>query len=133
MEFGSPALYAELYGSNDLAVSWFPTILDTINSAVIEEIIFWLYQDDEINIDSSYWDDVVTILSTDQFDSLKRITFHISGDEDSALKMTGAVQERFDHFRERGLLHIDNKSDPDGKLFTFSSGSVLTFRVRTIA
>ncbi|KAI0088560.1 hypothetical protein BDY19DRAFT_906577 [Irpex rosettiformis] len=122
IEFGSPAQYADLYGSDDIGVSWFPTMLTTIVSTIVEEVVFNLWGGKKDNIDSkktdesemtcgSPWDDVVSILSGAPFIGLKKVIFHVTGNRSDA--MINLVKERFRRFSDMGILIIDNKEDKD--------------------
>ncbi|KAI0689249.1 hypothetical protein BC835DRAFT_261627 [Cytidiella melzeri] len=124
VEFGSPAQYADLYGSDDIAVSWFPMMLSTIVSTVVEEVTFnlWGGKDDVGNpdktgdlemIDNTHWDDIVDILSGAPFIGLKRLVFHVSGKGENAVAIVEAVKKRFSRFDEMGVLMIDDRRDPD--------------------
>lgn len=122
MEFGSPAQFANLYGSDDIDVSWFSAILSTITSQGMQEVVFNLWGGDaespkEIGdlamIDDRHWDDVVAVLSSPTFHSLKRVTFHIAGVPENATAISDAVIRRFQRFEDMGILHVDSKEDSD--------------------
>lgn len=124
VEFGSPAQYADLYGSDDIAVSWFPMMLSTIVSIDVEDVVFNLWggkedlnhpdrMGDLAMINDPHWDDVLSILSGAPFIGLKRVIFHVSGQEEGIASLTAAVKKKFNRFEEMGILFIDNQEDED--------------------
>ena len=56
-------------------------------------------------------DEIVAVLDTPRFKSLKRVAFHVWGDECNASAITRLVSERFTSFQERGLLVVDSTPD----------------------
>jgi hypothetical protein len=99
-------------------------MLSTIVSSDVEDVVFNLWggkeyfhsperRGDITMINDSHWDDVISILSGAPFIGLKRVIFHISGQEDSIDSLTTAVKKKFHRFEEMGILFIDNQEDED--------------------
>ncbi|KAJ3548481.1 hypothetical protein NM688_g5292 [Phlebia brevispora] len=112
LEFGSPAAYAAMYGADDISFTWFPTMLGQVTSPVIETVAFNLWEGDLDGVSSNAWDNIVYVLSSEQFAPLKKIAFHVWGDPAKTSNIVKAVKTRFTSFDERGLLHIDDVPDP---------------------
>lgn len=112
LELCSPAAYARLYGADDFSFGWFPHLLSQVSSPYIEELGFYLWQEDLDELASSPWDEIVRLLGTPQFSSLKRIAFHVWGEEPVVSAIVATVQRMFAEFEERGVLRIDSTPDP---------------------
>ncbi|GJE91810.1 hypothetical protein PsYK624_079610 [Phanerochaete sordida] len=112
LELCSPAAYARLYGADDLSFAWWPALLAQVASPYIEELGFYLWEDDLPQLASPPWDDIVRLVGQPQFESLKRLAFHVWGAEPAAGKIAAAVRRKFAEFDARGVLLIDSKPDP---------------------
>lgn len=99
-------------------------MLSTIVSSDVEDVVFnlWGGKEDLNNpdrtgdlamINDPHWDDVLSIISGAPFIGLKRVIFHVTGQEESVVSLTAAVKKRFNRFEEMGILFIDNQEDED--------------------
>ena len=124
IEFGSPAQYADLYGSDDVRSSWFPAMLSTVASTVVEKVVFNLWGGKEGSqgvavlgdlerIHEKHWSNIADILSGAPFIGLKEVIFHVSGVHDNATQMIDVLKVKFRRFDEMGILIFDDKEDED--------------------
>ena len=101
-----------MYGADDPSFSWFPHLLSQVSSPYIEEVGFYLWQDDLAELESPPWDEIVRLLSTSQFSSLKRVAFHVWGEQEPTSRVVTVVRRKFARFEDREMLHIDSTPDP---------------------
>ena len=100
-----------MYGADDRSFSWFATLLRQISSPRIAEVGFYLWGEDVEELSSHDWDEIIAVLDTPRFKPLKRVAFHVWGDECNVGAITRLVSERFASFQERDLLVIDSTPD----------------------
>lgn len=112
LELSSPAAFAKLYGADDVSAAWFPELIAQVASPYIEEIIFYLWDEDLEELCSKTWDDIAALLATSQFSSLKRLVFHVWGDAVMRETIIDTVKRKFARFDDRGMLRFDSTSDP---------------------
>lgn len=112
LELCSPAALAKLYGADDVSFDWFPLILAQVSSPYIEEVGFYLWEEDLDQLSTSPWTRIVDLLASPQFSSLRKIAFHVWGNEEATSQITENVKQKFTRLADRGILRFDSTPDP---------------------
>ena len=87
-------------------------ILAQVTSPYIEEVGFYLWEEDLDQLSSPPWTEIVDLLASSRFSSLQKIAFHVWGNEEATNQITDKLKQKFTSLADRGILHFDSTPDP---------------------